>query len=66
MADHADRAQANIEREMAARLAAHRLIVGPSRADCELCGDPIPQARRKAMPGCRTCIDCQADIERAA
>lgn len=26
---------------------------------CEDCGEPIPEARRKAMPGCRRCIDCQ-------
>ena len=25
----------------------------------EDCGVPIPQLRRKAMPGCRYCIDCQ-------
>ncbi|GAB7078329.1 TraR/DksA C4-type zinc finger protein [Megalodesulfovibrio paquesii] len=27
--------------------------------DCTDCGDPIPAARRQAMPGCRRCRDCQ-------
>ncbi|WP_437881045.1 TraR/DksA family transcriptional regulator [Pseudomonas sp. LRF_L74] len=26
---------------------------------CEDCGGPIPGARRVAVPGCQTCIDCQ-------
>ncbi len=24
------------------------------------CGEPIPQARREALPGCRYCVRCQA------
>ena len=31
---------------------------------CEECGDEIPAARRRALPGCRTCLPCQEDIER--
>lgn len=27
---------------------------------CVECGEDIPEARRRALPGCRTCIDCQA------
>ena len=30
---------------------------------CESCGSRIPEKRRKAVPGCRFCIDCQADQE---
>lgn len=35
-----------------------------SRRYCFECGDPIPQARRSAIPGVQTCIDCQEQIER--
>ena len=32
---------------------------------CEACGEPIPEARRQAVPGVQTCIECQTLIERA-
>jgi len=32
---------------------------------CALCEEPIPAARRQAVPGCDTCIDCQEETERA-
>lgn len=32
---------------------------------CRLCDEPIPLARRRAVPGVQTCVDCQIDIERA-
>ncbi len=35
-----------------------------SALDCEECGDPIPEARRKASKGCQFCIACQARVER--
>ena len=28
---------------------------------CDECGEPIPAARRRALPGVRTCVPCQAD-----
>ena len=31
---------------------------------CETCGDFIPVARRRAVPGVRLCVSCQADAER--
>ena len=34
-----------------------------SAYDCEECGEPIPEARRQAAPGCRCCIDCQQELE---
>jgi len=37
-----------------------RLPSGPGLAHCEECGDPIPEARRQALPGVRLCIDCQS------
>jgi len=33
---------------------------GESRRDCAECGEPIPEARRQAVPGVRLCIECQA------
>lgn len=30
--------------------------------DCEECGDPIPEARRKASPGCVYCVECQREL----
>jgi len=31
---------------------------------CADCGDPIPEARREAVPGAERCIDCQEMAER--
>ena len=30
---------------------------------CRECDEPIPQARLKAIPNCRMCIDCQNILE---
>ena len=27
---------------------------------CDDCGEPIPAARREALPGVRTCVPCQS------
>jgi phage/conjugal plasmid C-4 type zinc finger TraR family protein len=37
---------------------------GPSLRHCEECGAPIPEARRKAVPGVRLCIACQSERDR--
>lgn len=34
---------------------------GESLTHCALCDEPIPEARRKAVPGVRLCIDCQRE-----
>lgn len=47
--------------EDAVRRARQRLTTGPGRLDCEDCGEPIPAARRQAMPGARRCLACQAE-----
>lgn len=36
-----------------------------SSETCNACGEPIPEARRQAVPGVQTCIECQTLIERA-
>ncbi|GGB55041.1 DksA/TraR family C4-type zinc finger protein [Blastomonas aquatica] len=43
----------------AVALARAHLLEGNGLDYCEDCGDDIPLARRKALPGSRTCIDCQ-------
>ena len=37
-----------------------RIPSGASFTDCEECGEPIPAARQRALPGVRTCIACQS------
>ena len=37
-----------------------RLPVGEGADHCVKCGEAIPEARRKALPGARTCVTCQA------
>ncbi len=45
-----------------------QLPSGPSRTHCEQCDAPIPEARRKSLPGVLLCVPCQQehDRERAA
>lgn len=59
--DIVDQAQARQEEELARHIAAARGKAGRGAAsarECEDCGNPIPDARRRAAPGCRTCIEC--------
>jgi phage/conjugal plasmid C-4 type zinc finger TraR family protein len=37
---------------------------GESATHCRECGDEIPEARRRALPGVRTCITCQSAHDR--
>ncbi|HDR16431.1 MAG TPA: DksA/TraR family C4-type zinc finger protein [Desulfobacteraceae bacterium] len=41
-----------------------RLRGGESAVYCEECGERIPEARRKAIPGVRFCIACQSELEK--
>lgn len=36
---------------------------GESNYECDDCGDPIPEARRQAVPGCTRCVYCQEYFE---
>jgi len=38
---------------------------GESAEDCDECGEPIPETRRKALPGVRTCVACQSGRDTA-
>lgn len=55
------------ERALAAqaqRAALTGKTMADSAAECTDCGDTIPLKRRKAMPGCQRCVDCQSQHER--
>jgi phage/conjugal plasmid C-4 type zinc finger TraR family protein len=36
------------------------LPAGEGAEDCEECGEEIPERRRLAVPGTRTCVACQS------
>ena len=38
-----------------------RIPAGEGETHCIECGDEIPPARRRAMPGALTCVPCQSD-----
>ena len=33
---------------------------GEGETHCALCGEEIPEGRRRALPGARTCVACQS------
>ena len=42
-----------------------RMPQGESAEFCDECGEPVPEKRRLALPGVRTCVQCQAERDRA-
>ena len=66
MADEIDIANDYAERFIEHSLAQHKERAKDSVSSwfCEECGDVIPHRRRAAIQGVKTCIDCQATIER--
>ena len=40
------------------------IYTGKSATHCEECGEPIPEARRKAI-ACQYCLPCQTQLEQA-
>lgn len=48
----------------AVRLARAKLPTGTGELYCQACGEEIPEARRLAMPGARTCVACQRGFDR--
>lgn len=64
MADLADMAQAEQERLNARSAERLKRDHAPKALEfCAECGEPIPEARRLAVPGCRLCIECQTERE---
>jgi phage/conjugal plasmid C-4 type zinc finger TraR family protein len=43
----------------AVKSARARLPGGAGTPDCVACGEEIPEARRRAIPGVTTCVTCQ-------
>jgi len=50
--------------DSAVKRARSRLAQGESLLACEECGEPIPEARRQALPGVRRCVPCQSEADR--
>ena len=50
--------------EDAVKLARSRLPEGEGSNHCQECEEIIPEARRKAIPGVRLCVSCQAELEK--
>ncbi len=48
----------------AVSLARSHLPNGESLTHCEECDAEIPEARRKAIPGVRICVQCQSKLEK--
>lgn len=48
----------------AVKLARSRLPSGNSLTHCEECEAEIPEARRKAIPGVRFCVQCQTSFDK--
>ena len=44
----------------AVKSARARLPAGEGAGHCEECGEEIPERRRLALPGIRTCVPCQS------
>ncbi len=55
-----DQIEASISEELD-RMKARAAPVGESLTHCADCDEPIPEARRKALPGVKLCIDCQEE-----
>ncbi|EME6251022.1 TraR/DksA C4-type zinc finger protein [Salmonella enterica subsp. enterica serovar Muenchen] len=66
MADEIDRAQENYEGYLESLIEKKRYRASSSESlyYCRLCGEPIPEERRKILPGVEICIYCQSEKER--
>ncbi|MFI9654971.1 DksA/TraR family C4-type zinc finger protein [Guyparkeria sp. GHLCS8-2] len=63
--DGAEQAQIDDTVEDALQRVRSEIPVGESLVECEECGEPIPEARRRAVPGVRLCVVCQAERDEA-
>lgn len=39
-------------------------VASASKCEGPHCGEPIPEDRRRLVPGVRLCVDCQARLEK--
>ncbi|PWW12657.1 DksA/TraR family C4-type zinc finger protein [Mangrovibacter plantisponsor] len=61
--DGAVQAQIDSTVDDAVARARSSLPSGESLEFCAECGEPVPEARRKAVPGVRLCISCQQAVD---
>jgi len=54
--------EASISDELA-RVRARPAPGGESLRHCADCDEPIPEARRAAIPGVKLCIDCASEVQ---
>ena len=59
--DVADQAQECLERAMREVMRPRPVSTRESAEVCMDCGEPIPESRRRAVPGCVRCVDCQQE-----
>ena len=63
MRDVIDRANDIAQLELNNLIAKRKVYTGKSSLYCCECGEPIPEARRDAVPGCSLCVYCQQILE---
>lgn len=62
--DIIDQANELVEHRMQLAIQKHRIDQNAVSAEhCSECEEDIPEARRVAMPGCKTCASCQEVLE---
>lgn len=62
--DIIDQANELVEHRLQLAIQKHRIGQNAVSAEhCFECGEDIPEARRVAMPGCKTCASCQEVLE---
>lgn len=59
MADIVDIANDHTEWLLQASFQRRQVQTGPGAEECEFCGIEIPEVRRRLVPGCTLCVDCQ-------
>jgi phage/conjugal plasmid C-4 type zinc finger TraR family protein len=66
MADNADWAADRDEmfRQLSLASRRRRAIRADDGIDCHACGEEIPESRRRSVPGCCLCVDCQEEAEK--
>lgn len=60
-----DQIETSIAEALARRRAQAAARAVESLADCADCGDPIPEARRQALPGVTLCVACAQARDKA-
>lgn len=62
--DIIDQANELVEHRLQLAIRKHRIDQNAVSAErCSECEEDIPEARRVAMPGCKTCASCQEVLE---